>query len=429
MEQLQIEGGIKLKGQVEVSGAKNAALPILAAATLAQDVCKIGNVPDILDIRIMMKGIESLGAKVTYENGVVTIDSRGITEPVVNSEYMQKIRGSYYLLGALLGRFKHAQAIMPGGCDLGTRPIDQHLKSFTALGAKTKIEHGIIIANEEKNAIVGTSIYLDIASVGATINSMMVAALAEGKTVIENPAKEPHVVDLANFLNSMGADIKGAGTDVIRVKGVSRLHGCEYSIIPDQIEAGTFMVAAAITGGDVTVKNLIPKHMEAISAKLLEMNVKIEEGEDSIRVYVDQPLKPCNLKTLYYPGLPTDMQPQMTALLTLIGGTSVVTETVYIDRFQYVEELIKMGADITVEGNTAIVKGVPKLFGADVKAKDLRAGAALVLAGLAAHGVTGVLHLDYIDRGYEKIEVKLQKLGAKIKRVSFDDVKSQLRVV
>ena len=429
MEQLLIEGGVRLKGQVEVSGAKNAALPILAAATLTQDVCVIENVPNILDIQIMMKGIECLGAKVTYQNGRVTIDGSGIKQPLVDSEYMQQIRGSYYLLGALLGRFKHAQVIMPGGCNLGTRPIDQHIKSFEALGARTKIEHGFIIANEEKAPLIGTSIYLDIASVGATINSMMAAVLAEGRTVIENPAKEPHVVDLANFLNSMGADIKGAGTDVIRIKGVSRLHGCEYSIIPDQIEAGTFMVAAAITGGDVVVKNLIPKHMEAISAKLLEMNVKLEEREDAIRVYVDEPLRPCNLKTLYYPGLPTDMQPQMTALLSLIEGTSIVTETVYIDRFQYVEELLKMGADITVEGNTAIIKGVPRLLAADVKAKDLRAGAALVLAGLAAQGQTGVFHLDYIDRGYERIEEKLQKLGANIKRVSFDNVKSQLRVV
>lgn len=429
MEQLLIEGGIPLKGQVEVSGAKNAALPILAAAVLTQEVCVIDNVPDILDIQIMMKGIECLGAKVSYSNKKVTIDASGVKKPIVNSDHMQKIRGSYYLLGALLGRFKQAEAIMPGGCNLGTRPIDQHLKSFEALGARTKIEHGIIIANEEGATLKGTSIYLDVASVGATINIMMVAALAEGKTTIENPAKEPHVVDLANFLNSMGADIKGAGTDMIRIKGVSRLHGCEYSIIPDQIEAGTFMVAAAITGGDVVVKNLIPKHMEAISAKLLEMNVKLEEREDSIRVYVDEALKPCTLKTLYYPGLPTDMQPQMTALLTLIAGTSIVTETVYIDRFQYVEELLKMGADVTVEGNTAIVKGVPKLLGADVKAKDLRAGAALVLAGLAAQGRTGVFHLDYIDRGYEKIEEKLKKLGANIKRVTFDDVKSQLRVV
>lgn len=429
MEQLRVEGGVALKGEVEISGAKNAALPILAAAVLTRDVCVIDNVPNILDIQIMMKGIECLGAKVTYENGRVTIDGSGVKEPIVDSEYMQKIRGSYYLLGALLGRFKHAQVVMPGGCNLGTRPIDQHIKSFEALGARTKIEHGVIIANEEKAEIKGTSIYLDIASVGATINSMMVAVLAEGKTTIENPAKEPHVVDLANFLNSMGADIKGAGTDVIRIKGVSRLHGCEYSIIPDQIEAGTFMVAAAITGGDVLIKNLIPKHMEAISAKLLEMNVKMEETEDSIRVYVDEPLKPCNLKTLYYPGLPTDMQPQMTALLTLIEGASVVTETVYIDRFQYVEELLRMGADVMVEGNTAIVRGVPKLLGADVKAKDLRAGAALVLAALAADGVSNVSHLDYIDRGYERIEEKLKKLGAKIERVKVSEQKSQLKVV
>lgn len=429
MEQLRVEGGVALKGEVEISGAKNAALPILAAAVLTRDVCVIDNVPNILDIQIMMKGIECLGAKVTYENGRVTIDGSGVKEPIVDSEYMQKIRGSYYLLGALLGRFKHAQVVMPGGCNLGTRPIDQHIKSFEALGARTKIEHGVIIANEEKAEIKGTSIYLDIASVGATINSMMVAVLAEGKTTIENPAKEPHVVDLANFLNSMGADIKGAGTDVIRIKGVSKLHGCEYSIIPDQIEAGTFMVAAAITGGDVLIKNLIPKHMEAISAKLLEMNVKMEETEDSIRVYVDEPLKPCNLKTLYYPGLPTDMQPQMTALLTLIEGASVVTETVYIDRFQYVEELLRMGADVMVEGNTAIVRGVPKLLGADVKAKDLRAGAALVLAALAADGISNVSHLDYIDRGYEKIEEKLKKLGAKIERVEVSEQKSQLKVV
>lgn len=428
MEQLRIKGGIPLKGQVEISGAKNAALPILAAAVLTQDICVIDNVPNILDIQIMMKGIECLGAKVTYDNGRVTIDGSGITKPVVDSEYMQQIRGSYYLLGALLGRFKQAEVVMPGGCNLGTRPIDQHIKSFEALGARTKIEHGVIIANEEKAPIIGTSIYLDIASVGATINSMMVAALAEGKTTIENPAKEPHVVDLANFLNSMGADIKGAGTDVIRIKGVEKLHGCEYSIIPDQIEAGTYMVAAAITGGDVLIKNLIPKHMEAISAKLLEMNVKLEETEDSIRVYVDEPLKPCNLKTRYYPGLPTDMQPQMTALLTLIEGTGIVTETVYIDRFQYVEELLRMGADVTVEGNTAIVKGVQKLFGAEVKAKDLRAGAALVLAGLAAEGTTIVSHLDYIDRGYEQIECKLQKLGADIERFTAQEEKTKIKL-
>lgn len=429
MEQLKIVGGVPLKGEIEVSGAKNAALAILAAAVLNEGQCVVDNVPDVLDIRTLLRGIEDLGASVSYCRGRVKIDAGSIKRPVADRDYMHKIRGSYYLLGALLGRFKEAEVVMPGGCAIGSRPIDQHIKGFEALGCQIVVEHGMIRAKAIDKQLIGTNIYLDVASVGATINIMMAACLAKGQTTIENPAKEPHVVDVANFLNSMGANVKGAGTDMIRIEGVERLSPSQYAIIPDQIEAGTYMVAAAITGGDLLIKNLIPKHMEAISAKLQEMAVQVEEYDDAIRVYVNQPLKGCNVKTLFYPGFPTDMQPQFTALMSVVNGTSVMTESVFVSRFQYTDELRRMGADIKVEANTAIVKGVDELTGAEVKAKDLRAGAALVLAGLAANGESIIHHLEYIDRGYEHIEHKLSACGARIIRMSEGKEKGHLQLV
>ena len=421
-----IEGGKRLSGEVEVSGAKNAALGILAAAIMTDDDVIIENLPDVNDICVMLEAIEELGATVkrNSKNHSVTINASSLSAIDVEDEYMRKIRASYYLIGALLGKCQHADVPLPGGCDIGSRPIDQHLKGFRALGADVQVAGGRVHARAIN--LTGSHIYLDIVSVGATINIMLAASLADGKTIIENVAKEPHIVDVANFLNSMGANIKGAGTDVIRIQGVSRLHGTQYSIIPDQIEAGTFMCAAAITSGDVTIKNLIPKHMEAISAKLIEMGCKIAEYDDALRVIGPARMSHTNIKTLPYPGFPTDMQPQISTTLSIAHGTSMIIESIFENRFKYVDELARMGATIKVEGNIAVITGVEKLSGASVCAPDLRAGAALVLAGLAAHGTTKVYDIRYIERGYEHFDRKLLGIGADIK--TLDDDKKIVRV-
>ena len=413
MSQYIMRGGVPLSGEVTVSGAKNAALGILAAAVMTdEDVC-IENLPDVRDINMMLDAIREIGAKVDRTSShSVTINASSIHELSVESEYMSRIRASYYLIGALLGKYKSADVPLPGGCAIGSRPIDQHLKGFRALGADVLVTNGKVRA--EATRLVGNHIYLDIVSVGATINIMMAASLAEGRTVLENAAKEPHIVDVANFLNSMGANIKGAGTDVIRIRGVEKLHGTTYSIIPDQIEAGTFMFAAAITKGDILVRNLIPKHMEAISAKLKEMGCELLEFDDAIRVIGTERLRPTNVKTLPYPGFPTDMQSQAGTALALARGTSIVIESIFENRFRYLDELARMGANFKVEGNTAIITGIKRFFGADIKACDLRAGAALVLAGLSAEGFTTVSDIHYIQRGYEHFEKKLQGLGAEI---------------
>ena len=417
MEQYIIKGGNPLVGEVEIGGAKNAALGILAAAIMTDDTVVIDNLPDVQDIHALLGAIRGIGAKVEKVGRMAwQINGSGIGSVSVDYEYIKKIRASYYLLGALLGKYKRAEVPLPGGCNIGSRPIDLHLKGFKALGAKTKISHGSIIAEAEH--LRGNHIYLDTVSVGATINIMMAASMAEGRTIIENAAKEPHVVDVANFLNSMGANIKGAGTDVIRIRGVERLHATEYSIIPDQIEAGTFMFAAAVTKGDVIVKNVIPKHLEATTAKLVEIGCQVEEFDDAVRVVATKRLTNTNVKTLPYPGYPTDMQPQIGVALALARGTSLVTESIFENRFKYVDELMRMGADIKVEGNTAVIYGTEKLTGARVSAPDLRAGAALVIAGLAAEGITIVDDIVYIQRGYEQFEEKLRGLGAEIERVS-----------
>ena len=421
MEQYIIKGGNPLVGEVVIGGAKNAALGILAAAIMTDGECLIDNMPNVRDTNVLLQAMEGIGARIERkgDNEVVIsgkdIDSAG--DLIVDNEYIRKIRASYYLIGALLGKYKKAQVVLPGGCDIGSRPIDQHIKGFRALGAEVKIEHGMIIAQAEQ--LVGSRIYLDVVSVGATINIMMAAALAQGNTVIENAAKEPHIVDVANFLNSMGADIRGAGTDVIRIKGVEKFHDTEYSVIPDQIEAGTFMMAAAATRGDVLIKNVIPKHLETISAKLSEIGAQIEESDDAVRVVATQRLCNTQIKTLPYPGFPTDMQPQMTITLGLSTGTSTITESIFENRFRYVEELRRMGANIKmVEGNTAIIHGVEKYTGATVAAPDLRAGAALVIAGLAAEGYTTVTQIGYIKRGYERFDEKLRALGGLIEEVN-----------
>ena len=419
MEQYAIKGGNPLVGEVEIGGAKNAALPILAASVMTDETVYIDNLPDVRDINVLLKAMQGIGVleKRTGRHSV-TLNAAQINELVVEDENIKKIRASYYLIGALLGKYRHAEVALPGGCAIGCRAIDQHIKGFKALGADVWIEHGLIKTRADK--LVGSHIYMDCVSVGATINVMMAASMAEGQTIIENAAKEPHVVDLANFLNSMGARIKGAGTDVIRIKGVSRLHGSEYTIIPDQIEAGTFMFAAALTKGDVTVKNVIPKHLESISAKLLEIGCEIEESDDAMRVVCSKPLKHTHVKTLPYPGFPTDMQPQITVALGLSTGTSIVTDTIFENRFKYVDELIRMGADIKVEGTTAIINGVGRYTGASISAPDLRAGAALVVAGLAAEGFSTVDEIHYIARGYEDFHLKLQSLGAQIELVNSD---------
>ena len=417
MEQYVIKGGIPLVGDVEIGGAKNAALAILAAASMTDETVYIDNLPDVRDINALLEALDGIGAHVKRVNRhAVEINGSGVENCIVENESMKKIRASYYLLGALLGKYKRADVPLPGGCNIGSRPIDQHLKGFKAMGAVTRIEHGFIIAEAEE--LHGAHIFLDMVSVGATINIMMAAAMADGNTIIENAAKEPHVVDVANFLNSMGASIKGAGTDVIRIRGVKSLHKTEYSIIQDQIEAGTFMFAAAVTGGDVVLHNVIPKHLEATSAKLAELGCEVTEYDDAVRVRAIGKLQGTHVKTMPYPGFPTDMQPQIAVTLALAEGTSIVTESIFENRFRYVDELARMGASIKVEGNVAVISGVEKFTGARVSAPDLRAGAALVIAGLAAEGITIVDDIYYIERGYENLDEKLRGLGAKIEKVA-----------
>lgn len=423
MEQYIIKGGKALAGEVTIGGAKNAALGIIAAAVMTDETVTIENLPDVSDIGVLLQAIEVIGAKVDrIDRHTVKINGGSIYSNEIEDDFIRRIRGSYYLIGALLGKYNKASVALPGGCNIGSRPIDQHIKGFEALGAEIKIQHGIICA--KSNKLVGNHIYLDIASVGATINIMLAASLAEGQTIIENAAKEPHIVDAANFLNSMGANIKGAGTDVIRIKGVQKLHGSTYSIIPDQIEAGTFMCAAAATRGDVTIKNVIPKHLEAITAKLVEIGAEVEEFDDAVRVNATKRLGHTQVKTLTYPGFPTDMQPQITAVLAISSGTSIVTETLFENRFKYVDELVRMGASIKVESNTAIINGVEELTGASVGASDLRAGAALVIAGLAAEGITVVEQVEYVERGYEDFEMKMRELGAAMEKVDSEDEKA-----
>ncbi len=417
MEQYVIKGGAPLVGEVEIGGAKNAALAILAAAIMTDETVLIENVPDVRDTNVMIQAMESIGVIVERpDRHTVKINAGNITVQTIDDESIKKIRASYYLIGALLGKYNEAEVALPGGCNIGSRPIDLHIKGFRALGARVDITHGIIVAKADK--LHGGHIYLDKASVGATINVMMAAVLAEGRTIIENAAKEPHVVDVANFLNRMGASVRGAGTDVIRIKGVPKLHGTDYAIIPDQIEAGTFMFAAAITKGDVTVKNVIPKHLESISSKLLEIGCEIEESDEAVRVVASKRLGHTHVNTLPYPGFPTDMQPQITVALGLSKGTSIVTESLFENRFRYVDELTRMGANIKVEGSVAIIDGVEKYMGASIAAPDLRAGAALVLAGLAAEGYTTVEDIKYIERGYEDFDEKLRGLGAMIEKVN-----------
>ena len=411
-----MKGGNPLVGEVVISGAKNAALGILAAAIMTDDSVIIDNLPDVRDIRVLLDAMKEIGVIVerTGPNSV-KLNGGNIHTVRVDNAYIKKIRAGYYLMGALLGKYRHAEVALPGGCNIGSRPIDQHLKGFRALGATANVEYGRVIADVKD--LTGGHIYLDMVSVGATINLMLASVLASGNTTIENAAKEPHVVDVANMLNSMGANIKGAGTDVIRIRGVKKLHGTEYSIIPDQIEAGTFMFAAAVTRGDVTVRNVIPKHMEAISSKLLEMGCEGVEFDDAIRVVGKPVLGSCNVKTLPYPGFPTDMQPQICVALALAKGRGIVTESIFENRFKYVDELAKMGAQIKVESNVAVIDGVERFTGADLVAPDLRAGAALVLAGLSAEGITTVDDIEFILRGYESFEKKLQGLGAVIEVV------------
>lgn len=430
MEKYVIKGDTSLKGEVEISGAKNAALGILAAAIMADEEVTVDNLPDVNDINVLIQAIEGIGATVRrVDRHTVIIDGSTIESTRVDYEYIRKIRASYYLLGALIGKMHQAQVALPGGCDIGSRPIDQHIKGFIALGANVDIKNGMVYANADE--LNGNHIFFDVVSVGATINVMMAAALAKGSTILENVAKEPHIVDVANMLNSMGANIKGAGTDVIRIKGVERLHRAEYSVIPDQIEAGTFMCAAAITKGDITVKNVIPKHLECITAKLLEIGCRVVEYDDAVRIIGVDEMKAARIKTLPYPGFPTDMQPQMSVALALANGTSVVIESIFENRYRYIDELNRMGSKIKVEGNTAIITGIEKFEGTQVSAPDLRAGAALVIAGIAATGYTTVDEIQYIQRGYENFEGKLRQLGATIERVDadYDEQKFKFRAV
>lgn len=417
MEKYIIRGGNKLQGEVSISGAKNAAVAILPAVILSDEPCIIENVPNISDIDITIKILFSMGAEVTMLNkSTLRIDPRRVHTPCVEYDLAKNMRASYYFLGSLLGKVGKARVSMPGGCDLGARPVDQHLKGFSSLGAECSVDHGMIHAQADK--LVGAHIYFDMVTVGATINVMLAAVKADGLTVIENAAKEPHIVDLANFLNSMGADIMGAGTDVIKIKGVKSLHGTQYSIIPDQIEAGTYMVAAAATNGNVLIKNVIPKHLESITAKLQKIGVRVEEYDDSVRVIGTGRLTKTNVKTLPHPGFPTDMQPQITTLLTLAEGTSIVTESIFDNRFKYVDQLRRMGADISVDGRVAVIEGTGRLMGAPVRATDLRAGVALVIAGLAAVGTTEVEDIYHVERGYEDLEKKLRSLGADIRKIA-----------
>ena len=417
MEQYIIRGGNPLVGEVDISGAKNAALGIIAAACMTDETVLITNLPDVQDINVMLEAMAEIGVKVhRISRHDVLLTSDQIREVSVDYEYIKRIRASYYLLGALLGKYKRAEVPLPGGCNIGSRPIDLHLKGFRMMGAKVDIREGVICAAAEH--LHGAHIYMDTVSVGATINIMMAAAMADGRTVIENCAREPHVVDVANFLNSMGANIKGAGTDVIRIVGVEKLHATEYSIIPAQIEAGTFMFAAAATRGDVLVRNVIPKHLEATSAKLLEIGCEVEEFDSAVRVVAAKRLVGTNVKTLPYPGYPTDMQPQIGVALCLASGISIVTESIFENRFRYIDELTRMGAIAKVEGNTAIITGVDRLTGARVNALDLRAGAALVIAGLAADGITTIDDIRFIQRGYESFDEKLRNLGGQIELIT-----------
>lgn len=426
LDKFVIHGGHRLSGEIEVSGAKNAAVALIPAVLLCDEPCILENVPDISDVTISLRILYEMGAQVEYLNKTtVRINATGLQNYCVPYESARKMRASYYFLGALLGRYGKARVSMPGGCPLGDRPIDQHLKAFSALDAKCSIEHGMVDLVADQ--LTGSQIYLDVVSVGATMNAMLAAVRATGLTVIENAAKEPHIVDLANFLNSMGADIMGAGTDVIKIHGVSHLHGAVYSVIPDQIEAGTFMIAAAATGGDVLVKNIIPKHLEPISSKMRKIGVNIEEFDDSIRIWVDGPLVRTNVKTMPHPGFPTDMQPQITTLLTLAEGTSIITEGVWEQRFCYVDELRRMGANISVDEKVAVVDGVGRLTGAPVKACDLRAGAALIIAGLAARGITEIEDIYHIERGYSNLDAKLREVGADIEKVSDPVAKVEMK--
>ena len=417
-----IEGGHPLKGEVNISGAKNAVVAIIPAAILAQDVCRIENIPNISDVSMMIRILYQMCAEIKMINDhTVEIDSTHISSFIVPHELTKQLRASYYLIGALLGRFGRAKVAMPGGCDFGVRPIDQHIKGFQALGAAVSIENAMVDARVEEHRLTGNSVYLDVVSVGATINIMLAAVRARGLTIIENAAKEPHIVDLANFLNSMGADVRGAGTDVIKIRGVEELHGCTYSVIPDQIEAGTYMVAATATHGDVLIKNVIPKHLESISAKLIECGAQIEEFDDAIRVRMPDRANCCNVKTMPHPGFPTDMQPQMAALLSVAKGTSIISESVWDNRFRYVDQLSRMGADIQVNGKVAVIEGVDFLTGAPVRATDLRAGAAMLIAGMMAQGRTEIEDIVHIDRGYELVVEKLTDLGADIRRVRVEE--------
>lgn len=430
MEKYIIKGGNPLKGEVHISGAKNAALGILAAAVMTDEPVTIENMPMVRDTNVIIQAVRSVGAGVTFKDkNVLEIDGSTINSVDIQYEQVKRIRASYYLLGAFLGKYKEAKVALPGGCDIGSRPIDMHIKGFKALGAEVDIiEGGIVWARADK--LTGAHIYFDMVSVGATINLMMAACMADGETILENAAKEPHIVDVANLLNAMGAKIKGAGTDVIRIKGVKRLHAVTYPIIPDQIEAGTFMVAAAITGGDITVCDVIPKHLESISAKLIEMGCEIEEGDDSVRVISKGRLHSTNIKTLPYPGFPTDMQPQFAAALSLAEGTSIVTEGVFDNRFRYVDELARMGGKGNLEGNIFFINGVEKLMGAELCAPDLRAGAALVLAALAADGFSEIEDIHLIQRGYEDFDGKIRSLGGNIEIISneHDAQKFKLKV-
>ncbi|MBU5676365.1 UDP-N-acetylglucosamine 1-carboxyvinyltransferase [Alkaliphilus sp. MSJ-5] len=415
MEKLIIEGGQQLRGTVKISGFKNAAVAIIPATVLAGDTCVIDNLPQISDVKILADMLSSLGATVKeLRPNTLEINTTAMKDCYADYELAKELRASYYLLGAALGRFKKAKVAYPGGCSIGSRPIDQHIKGFEALGAKVTIEHGIISVEAEK--LVGAEIYLDVVSVGATINIMLAAVMAEGTTVIDNAAKEPHIVDMANFLNCMGADVKGAGTDVIKIKGVEKLGGCIHTVIPDQIEAGTYMIAAAAAGGNVLIDNVIPKHLEAITAKLKEMGVNVIENGESLRIISSGNLKNVSIKTLVYPGFPTDLQQPMSSLLTTAKGTGIVTETIFEGRFKHVDELKRMGANIKVEGRVAVIHGVKNLTGAKVVASDLRAGASLVVAGLMAKGETEIENVQYIDRGYDQLEQKLISLGAKVRR-------------
>lgn len=426
MEKYVINGGKPLRGEVEISGAKNAAVAIIPAALLVDGVCRIENVPNISDTEMLLTILQSLGARIEYvSKNTVEIDCRNVHYKDAPYDLTRKIRASYYLIGAMLGRFGYAKTTMPGGCNFGVRPIEQHIKGITALGADMNVSNGFVIAHAPDGKLHGSRIYLDKVSVGATMNIILAAVLAQGRTIIENAAREPHIVDLANFLNSMGADVRGAGTDTVKINGVESLHGGNYSIIPDQIEAGTFMVAGAATGGEVLVKNVIPKHLECISAKLRETGSIVLEYDDSILVKAASTLRKANVKTLPYPGFPTDMQPQFGVLLCLAEGTSIITEGIYDDRFRYVNELKKMGADIHVDGRLCIIEGSASLCGAEINACDLRAGAALTIAGLCANGQTVLNDIHFIERGYENFVEKLRALGADIQVRNFSDNQEQ----